>query len=378
MRYHGRFESPKPEKKKKTKKKKQGRKVALIVLTVVLVVALCGFLVGKKILNDMIGKVTTVEVPKIQYTTAPVEESTASTESEEREPTTVETTVPHVASSEDYINILVVGQAARAGDEERFADTMILCTINKYEKTLTLTSILRDSVVHNSVTMFGKTFGGTKITTIYHMGSTYGDGVAGSMALMNQTLYNNFGIEVDYNVEIDFEAFVKAVDLLGGVTMTITQAEADYLNNPLEGLPQTFNAGEVHMWGEAALCYARMRKAEGDGDSDITRTARQRNLIQALLGQVKKMSLSDVQSIADNVLPLIITSMTSDEILDMIGLMLPMLPDLTLQSSGTCPVEGTYWGDMKDIYGDGNKHSVLCFEPYQQKKLMRAITEGEQ
>ena len=57
--------------------------------------------------------------------------------------------------------------------------------------------------------------------------------------------------------------------------------------------------------------------------------------------------------------------------------MLPMLAELKIEAGGTCPVQGTYWGSEKDIYGDGFYHSVLEFEAPQQKKLMRAITEGE-
>ncbi len=381
MRYHGRFESP------KSKKKKRGGSIALIVILLIVALLLGGFLLGKKFLGDLFGKVTTVDVPKIQYATEPAEtavaESTAPAQitiQTTEAPTTVPTTAPHVASSEDYINILVVGQAARGGgDEERMADTMILCTLNKHEKTLALTSILRDSLVQQSISMFGRTFGGIKLTTIYHLGSTYGDGPAGSMALMNQTLYNNFGIEVDYNVEVSFDSFIKAIDLLGGITVDMTQAEADYLNDPMH---DAFVTGEVtvgpyKMDGSTALSYVRMRKAEGDADSDINRTARQRRMIQALFDRVKKMSISDIQNLANGVLPMVTTSMTSDEIMDMLMLVLPMLPDLKIVTSGTCPVEGTYWGDSVEIYKDGVYHSVLRFEPSQQKKLIRAITEGE-
>lgn len=63
-----------------------------------------------------------------------------------------------------------------------------------------MTSLLRDSFV-KMPDYKGRTGGRIKLTTIYHLGSTYGDGVSGSMELMNQTLYDNFGIEVDHNFE---------------------------------------------------------------------------------------------------------------------------------------------------------------------------------
>ena len=76
-------------------------------------------------------------------------------------------------------------------------------------------------------------------------------------------------------------------------------------------------------------------------------------------------------------MPMITTSMSASEITSLVMKLLPMLSELTVESGGTCPVESTYWGSEKDIYGDGFYHSVLEFEPAQQKKLMRAITEGE-
>ena len=122
-----------------------------------------------------------------------------------------------------------------------------------------------------------------------------------------------------------------------------------------------------------------MRKAEGDGESDIKRTARQRQFMEALLAKVKKMSLSDVQNLANEVLPLVSVSMTNSQITDLLMKMLPMLSGLEIKSSGTCPVRarGYSWGDMVDIYGDGMTHSVMLYDKDKNVAYMRAITEGE-
>ena len=376
MGYHGRFEKP---------HKKRGGKIALIIVLVLLVLVLGVAAILWLYIDSKLDKLDIVEVPKVVYTqeaTEPTEapQTTAATAEGTTEATTTETTEPpHVASSEDYINILLVGQASRAGEDERFADTMILCTINKYEKTLRLTSFLRDSFA-KMPDYKGKTGGRIKLTTIYHLGSHYSGGdPAGSMELMNMALYNNFGVEVDHNIEVDFDGVIKAIDVMGGVGIELTQAEADYLNDPsLDGWkPYKVEPGYFWLDGAGALCYARMRKAEGDADSDITRSSRQRNLINALLDRVKSMSLSDLNKLADEILPMITTSMSKQEITDMLKLMLSILPELKMEAGGTCPVEGTYWGDEVNIYGDGMYHSVLRFETEQQKKLMRAITEGE-
>ena len=214
----GRFE--------RKKEKPKAGKTIIIVIAVILALVLIAAVAGIYYYNSMLNKMDHVEVPKIQYTTAPtetqiVEETTSATETVETEPKETE----HVPSSEDYINFLIVGQAARYGDAERMADTMMLVTFNTYEKSITLTSILRDSFVKPPDYM-GKKFGRIKLNTVYHLGSHYEGSPAGSMELINMTLYNNFGIEVDHNFEVDFEAFIKIVDMLGGVVVELTQEEA--------------------------------------------------------------------------------------------------------------------------------------------------------
>lgn len=360
--------------KKVEKKKGKGRKVTFLIIGLVLVLLISGAAFGIAYFNGALDKIKHVEVPKVDYGNPTLETTLPQDTADETTESTVATTEPHIASSEDYINFLVVGQASRAGEVERFADTMILCTVNTYEKTLTMTSLLRDSFV-KMPDYRGRYGGRIKLTTIYHLGSVYGDGVAGSMELMNMTLFNNFGIEVDHNFEVDFDAFVKVVDMLGGVELEITQAEADYLNADDTWVYYDIQPGFASIDGCTALSYARMRKAEGDNESDIVRTERQRKLVSALIGKLKSRSLSDLNKIAQEVLPMITTSMTKSEITDMLLKLLPILPDLTIAKGGSCPAE--YKGDMVDIYSDGMMHSVLRFDVASTTKTMREITEGE-
>lgn len=355
------------------------------MIAVILVLIVAALIAGIVYYNTMLNKINRVDVPKIVYT-RPTTEATENTEEKElaetTEEATVPTTEPHVASSADYLNILVVGQASRDGEAERFADTAILCTLNTYTKTLTMTSLLRDTLVQppDFQDSNGKNhnFGKIKLTTVYHMGSFYRNGdIAGSMELMNLTLFKNFGIEVDHNFEIDFEAFVKIVNMLGGVDIELTEAEADYLNDD-DKVWQDVEPGVNWLDGDTALSYARMRKADGDNESDIIRTERQRKFIEAMLAKLKTKSLAELQAVANEVLPMVTTSMSNAEITDCLLTLLPMLPELTIERGGTCPVKDSYWGDMVEIYGDGVYHSVLRFDQTATTKAMRAITEGEE
>ena len=373
----GRYERKKPQ-------KAGGWKKPVLIAVLIVVILIAALVVAAVVYyNSMLNKLNRVQVPPIDYSnleTEPEETTEAVTETTvATEETTVATTEPHVASSADYINILLVGQASREGEAERFADTMILCTVNTYEKTLTLTSLLRDTLVQypNYTDTNGKSHSGGKIklTTIYHNGFICTNSTADAMGLMNLTLYKNFGIEVDYDVEIDFDAFTKAINLMDGIDIDLTAAEADYLNDFHARYYYEVKEGINWLDGTTALAYVRMRKAAGDGESDIKRTARQRNFMEALLAKARNLSISDLQNLANEVLPMITVSMSNSEITNLLMTMLPMLPQLQITSSGTCPAN--YWGDMVDIYGDGMSHSVLKFDVNETTKTMRAITEGE-
>ena len=165
------------------------------------------------------------------------------------------------------------------------------------------------------------------------------------------------------------------MDILGGVGLEITQAEADYLNGDDRFVYRDVQSGWVALTGSEALSYARMRKAAGDNDSDIKRTERQRKLIDALFNNLRSMTFSQLNQIVNEILPLITTNMPKEKITEFLTEVGPMLPTLNFEKGGTCPVEKTYWSEMKDT-PDGSMY-VLCFDAGQNKKLMRQITEGE-
>ena len=354
---------------------------ALTGLIATLIIVLGLVIGGTMYYNHMLDKVNIVEMTKPVYTEAPTESQiTEASATEEEETTEPPATEPPHATRDDYINFLVVGQAARQNENERFADTMLICTLNKFDNSITVTSLLRDSFVQPPP-FKDKYFGQIKLTTVYHMGSYYDNGnPAGSMELMNNTLFQNFGVEIDHNFEISFDVFTAVVDALDGVDMELTEAEAKYMTQYFDKLKweeekYNFEPGMAHLDGYMTLTFARMRKADGDGESDIKRTARQRRLMETLMSKIKTMKPSDLQKIANEVLPMVTTNMSKDQITDTLKMVLPMLPTMEFKSGGTCPEN--YSGVMVDIYNDGMYHSVLKFIPQETKKHMRELTLGE-
>ena len=102
-----------------------------------------------------------------------VEETTEATEAEPTETTEPKPTAPDYGTTGKVINVLLIGQDAREGEDSKNADTMILVTVNKQTKKITMTSFLRDSLVYieNFVDSDGVTHSGrTKMTLCYALG----------------------------------------------------------------------------------------------------------------------------------------------------------------------------------------------------------------
>ncbi len=377
MSYHGHFEQKTP------KPRKRAWKVILAIILVILLLIGAVAVWGIHYYNETLGKMTIVTLDEDLYETY-VEETEATeqtqqsivttAETEETEETLVtETTVPPIKQG-DIINILVVGQAYRAGEESHMADTTILVTLNTYDGTVTLSSVLRDAYV--SLPAYkSHTEGRNKFNVCYNLGYSW-EGITGAMAYTNLTMLRNFGVQVDHNVEISFESFTKLIDFMGGIEVELTEAEANYLNQDDLYVLYDVAPGRQYLDGMAALSYARMRKAEGDGDSDIKRTERQRKLIGALVDKVRGLSLKELQGVVDELLPLVTTTMTPADIADVLLRMLPHVTNLQIQG-GTLPVETTYRGEMVDIYSDGGSHSILRFDIEQNKRLVRAFAEAD-
>ena len=372
MSYHGRFEQAKQPKQPG---KKKGLKIFLIVIAVILALLLILAGAAYLYLQSKLKKMNIIELPKDTYAyTEPTDEVTRPPETGAAETTeaTTEATVPKM-TADDIVNILFVGQAARAGEEETMADSTMLISINTYTKEVTCMSILRDSFV-KLPDYKGHQCGRAKFTVCYNLGYQWGGGTAGGMEMTNICLKDNFGIEVDYNVEVSFDSFIKMIDYIDGIDIELTQAEADYLNKDTLYVKRTIEPGVQRLQGMEALSYARMRKAAGDSESDIKRTERQRKVVEALLEKFRYRSIADLNKWIDILLPMVSTTMTPTDVTKLAARVLPIFSELKIKGA-TVPMEG--WGDMVDIYKDGQTHSVMRFDTAKEKKLIRAITEAE-
>ena len=223
-------------------------------------------------------------------------------------------------SSENIINILLIGQDRRPGEGRQRSDSMILCTINTEKKTLVMTSFLRDLYV-DIPDWNGRSYQDNRLNVCYALGG---------MGMLNTALEKNFGIQVDHNLEVDFSGFEKIVSLFGGVSINLTKAEAKYLGN---GLKEGVNFLSPH----DALRYARIRYI----DSDFGRTNRQRKVILSLFNSIKNMSVSELTNLFTTILPMVTTNMSDADIANYMMKILPILSELQITTQHI-PVEGSY------------------------------------
>ena len=252
----------------------------------------------------------------------------------------IDTDVSERASSmkgEQY-NILFIGQDAREGESGQRSDTMILCTINKSNHSVVLTSFMRDMYVDIPG------YGGNRINAAYAFGA--GEGIEGSVNLLDKTIEEDFGVTIDGNMLVDLGTFLDALISVGNVDMELTAEEAEYMNeNPAIG-SNTDESDEVWDLHEGmnsltptqAMCYARMRHV---GNSDWERTERQRKLIKAVISKVKHGHLLSGIKIANGVAPCITTDLSKTDIMKM-GLGIVFGGDM---QSYRLPVEGAYYND---------------------------------
>ena len=282
------------------KKKKSGCLIFLIVVLALVLVLLIAAAVGMNYIFGRLGRFEnptpegeTVQMIPDEMETDP-QENVEGLESVDASDVVFETV--DVLEGE-MINIMLIGQDRRPGEDRARSDSMILVTLNKEKNTIQLTSFMRDLYVQIPGYM------DTRLNAAYRYGGT---------DLMNETFKVNFGLEIDGNVMVDFDEFTEIIEIVGGVTLEISSAEAKYMNDRSDS-NGSFKAGVNYFNANDALIFTRMRYAAG---GDYGRTDRQRRVIMAIAESLRDADLVTIFNLIDQVLPHIVTNLTDAQILE--------------------------------------------------------------
>jgi LCP family protein required for cell wall assembly len=258
----------------------------------------------------------------------------------------------------DQINVLLVGVDAREGEVDSRSDTMMLVTLDNKNKQIKLTSFLRDSFVEIAGINYW-----SKLNSAYFRGG---------IQTLSDTLELNFRVDIQYYALVDFEIFTTIVDSIGGINVDVTERESYYTYHSGDvGVPVRIEAGEdILLNGEQALWYSRIRYL----DSDFQRTQRQRKVITAIVEKASKMSLTDLYSLAEKIIPLVKTNMSSNQIM---SLGLAAVKDRVYSYpivQHQIPADGT-WSN-KTIQGVGA--SLVMDIPQNQQLLHSFLSEKQE
>lgn len=234
----------------------------------------------------------------------------------------------------DTFNLLLIGVDSRVNGFSGRSDCMIVVSIDKKSKNILMTSVLRDTFV----TIPG--YSDNRINASYAWGGS---------SLLVDTIQKNFGIRIDRCVAVNFYLVKDFVDAVGGVDIYLTSDVIGVMNgyinemNNLVGNPKgtdTISTGlggtVVHLNGNQALAYARVRYV----GTDFARTERQREVINLCLNKVKGMSLTELNSLAEQFLPRVRTDLTEADCASL----LMLLVDISSYNfdSMHIPVDGSW------------------------------------
>lgn len=165
------------------------------------------------------------------------------------------------------INFLILGSDTRGEEKVSRSDSIMVVQYNPKHQHIKLVSIMRDSYVE----IPGYILKYNKINLAYFLGGK---------ELLKETLKKNFDISIDHTIHIDFQAFVKSINLTvpEGIKVNVKQKMIDDMHLNLQ-------AGENVLHGEELLSYVRFRH---DGESDFGRVRRQQEIMIALQDKLQE------------------------------------------------------------------------------------------
>lgn len=180
----------------------------------------------------------------------------------------------------DRINILLIGVGGptHPGEGKDLADAIMLLSLKPSTKQAALMSIPRDLYLPIG------SYGTHRLNAAHDIGENHGYRGGGPKLLMD-TVEKVTGQPVHAFIRIDFAAFEKVIDELGGVDIYVYRPFYDYM------FKDRFVAGWQHMSGKRALRYARLRYVDNSAEgNNFARELRQQQVINALQENVHALS----------------------------------------------------------------------------------------
>lgn len=267
----------------------------------------------------------------------------------------------------EVLNVLLLGTDQRTQEGYGRSDTMIIASINPTAGSVKLTSIMRDTWLEI------EGHGEQKINAANRFGGP---------ELAMQTVNQYFGTDIDKYILVDMQGFVTIINLMGGLSVPVTETEMNDINQQLVWDAMDFELvsdeplesfGEsVQLNGNQALAYARLRVS----DSDYARVNRQYNVFKALFEEIIHYDALSLLAVVNAMFGYVETNLTFQECMDIAsGMLASDMLTSGMESENIqqyrIPVDGTY--------KSGYYHDVWCIRPdfEANAELLHAFIYGE-
>lgn len=201
-------------------------------------------------------------------------------------------------------SIALFGIDAVEGELGR-SDSIMIISMDDKHKNVKISSLVRDSYV--DIDGHGK----DKLNHAYAFGGP---------ELAIKTINQNFQLDVDDFVSVNFSTLPKIIDIVGGVEVEVYEDEVENINDYIQDNNHRNNTnslgidgpGVQTLNGTQALAYCRIRYTEG---GDIRRTERQRAVIANLMEKTTELSVTNYPKLINEILPMVETSLTNNEMI---------------------------------------------------------------
>lgn len=206
-------------------------------------------------------------------------------------------------------NILLIGSDSKNFDNVGRSDAMMILTIDDKNKSIKLTSLVRDTLVNIPG------HGYEKLTHAYAYGGA---------KLLLDTIEQNFKISIKDYAAVNFNSFIDLVDVLGGVEVNVKEKEIDHLNDVIVNSFNTSNKeaeepqfirsdGKQLLNGYQALAYARIRKV----DSIYERDTRQREVLKSIADKLVELPITNYPKVIKKILPYVDVNISMSKLINL-------------------------------------------------------------
>lgn len=223
---------------------------------------------------------------------------------------------------QDIVNILLMGSATNNPNNPGLTDSLMVVSVNRTVGAVSIVSIPRDLYVYEPGV------GMNKINTAYFYGETR-EIPGGGVSLLKETVRYNLGLNIDYYARVDFTGFLRVIDTVGGIDITVDCIIQDWklkspeLDKQVEANWEMFTLpiGLHHLDSETALWYVRSRRTS----SDLDRGRRQQDVLRALWRAIRAQGvLENLPTLWGQVTETVQTDLTLADVIGMAPLALTL------------------------------------------------------